>query len=58
MKRPAQELGSILGTMLNNGSAQLGAMAQRAYALGRPDAAREAVQHVMQLYQVAQVKSD
>ena len=49
LRRPADELSPTLDRLLGDGSTQLTAMAQRAYALGRPDAARDAVQLILRI---------
>ena len=49
LQKPAQELGVILKELMGEGRKRLTAIAQNAYALGRPDAAREAVRLVGRL---------
>lgn len=53
LERGAEQLSEILKELLANDGARLAEIAQNAYALGRPDAAREAVRLIMQLYQLA-----
>jgi 1,2-diacylglycerol 3-beta-galactosyltransferase len=48
LQKPAQELGPLLTRLLANNGAELTALADRAYALGRPDAAREAVRLILE----------
>jgi 1,2-diacylglycerol 3-beta-galactosyltransferase len=54
----AAQLSEILKELLANDGARLAEIAQNAYALGRPDAAREAVRLIMQLYQLANEPRD
>jgi 1,2-diacylglycerol 3-beta-galactosyltransferase len=56
LQRPESELGDILNGLLAEHGTALAEFARNAYALGRPDAAREAVRLIMQLYQVAQAQ--
>jgi 1,2-diacylglycerol 3-beta-galactosyltransferase len=49
----ATELVPALRGLLADSGAKLSELAQNAYALGRPDAAREAVRLIMQLYSIA-----
>jgi len=49
LKQPAQELGPLLQRLTADGGAELAALGLRAYALGRPEAAREAVQWMLTL---------
>lgn len=56
LETPETDLAPALQQMMANDGAGLAELAQNAYALGKPDAAREAVRLVMQLYQVASAK--
>ncbi len=56
LDKPAEELGTVLKDLLGNGGTRLSQMAQRAYALGRPDAARDAARWIMQLYEEKMVR--
>jgi 1,2-diacylglycerol 3-beta-galactosyltransferase len=58
LERGAGQLTEVLKELLANEGARLAEVAQNAYALGRPDAAREAVRLIMQLYQIAQQTPD
>ncbi|MBI5877620.1 MAG: glycosyltransferase [Chloroflexi bacterium] len=49
MKNPAQELGGLLQRLLADAGTELAALSQRAYALGRPEAAREAARLILTL---------
>jgi len=56
LQRPESELGEIVKGLLADQGASLAEFARNAYALGRPDAAREAVGLIMQLYQVSRAQ--
>ncbi len=49
LKKPAQELGGLLTRLMADGGTELTALGERAYALGRPDAAREAARLILTL---------
>lgn len=53
LQKPAADVGRALKEIMADGGARLTQLAHNAYALGRPDAAREAVRLIMQLYQIA-----
>ena len=56
MQKPENNLPELLRGLLVDGGATLAEFARNAYALGRPDAAREAVRLIMQLYQLSRAQ--
>jgi 1,2-diacylglycerol 3-beta-galactosyltransferase len=50
LDNPRPDIGRVLHELLSDGGARLAQVAHRSYTLGRPDAAREAVRLIMELY--------
>jgi 1,2-diacylglycerol 3-beta-galactosyltransferase len=50
LDNPHADIGRVLRDLLSDGGARLAQVAHHSYTLGRPDAAREAVRLIMELY--------
>jgi 1,2-diacylglycerol 3-beta-galactosyltransferase len=50
LDNPRADIGRVLRELLSDSGTRLAQVAHRSYTLGRPDAAREAVRLIMELY--------